>query len=73
MTTTTDTRTQHSAAPTVTRESIDRRIKLFNALCAGVLIAFALLWLVPIAWTLDTCSSPPTSGTGTRPASSPPP
>jgi multiple sugar transport system permease protein len=58
MTTATDTRTQHSAAPTVTRESIDRRIKLFNALCAGVLIAFALLWLVPIAWTLDTAFKP---------------
>ena len=58
MTTATETRAQHSAAPTVTRESIDRRIKLFNALCAGVLIAFALLWLVPIAWTIDTALKP---------------
>src|SRR5918911_3017558 len=58
MTTATETRAQHGAAPTVTRESIDRRIKLFNAVCAGVLIAFCLLWLVPIAWTLDTAFKP---------------
>jgi multiple sugar transport system permease protein len=57
MTTVTDTRPQHSA-PTVTREAIDRRMKLFNAVCAGVLLAFALLWLVPIAWTVDTALKP---------------
>jgi multiple sugar transport system permease protein len=57
MTTVTDTRPQHSA-PTVTREAIDRRMKLFNAVCAGVLLAFALLWLVPIAWTIDTALKP---------------
>jgi multiple sugar transport system permease protein len=58
MTTVADTRPQHSAAPTVTQHSIDRRIKLFNGVCAGVLIAFALLWLVPIAWTIDTALKP---------------
>ncbi|WP_328476129.1 carbohydrate ABC transporter permease [Actinoplanes sp. NBC_00393] len=45
-------------APTVTRESVDRRIKLFNATCAGVLIAFAVIWLVPIAWAVDTSIKP---------------
>jgi multiple sugar transport system permease protein len=58
MTTVADTRPQRSAAPTVTQHSIDRRIKLFNGICAGVLIAFALLWLVPIAWTIDTALKP---------------
>jgi multiple sugar transport system permease protein len=58
MTTVADTRPQRSAAPTVTQHSIDRRIKLFNGVCAGVLIAFALLWLVPIAWTIDTALKP---------------
>ena len=58
MTTVTGTRPQQSAAHTVTRETIDRRIKLFNAMCAGVLIAFALLWLVPIAWAVDTALKP---------------
>ncbi len=58
MTTVAGTRPQHSAAPTVTRETIDRRMKLFDAVCAGVLIAFALLWLVPIAWTIDTALKP---------------
>jgi multiple sugar transport system permease protein len=58
MTTVADTRPQHSAAPTLTQQSVDRRIKLFNGICAGVLIAFALLWLVPIAWTIDTALKP---------------
>jgi multiple sugar transport system permease protein len=58
MTTVADTRPQHSAAPTVTQHSVDRRIKLFNGVCIGVLIAFALLWLVPIAWTIDTALKP---------------
>ena len=35
-----------------------RRTKLFNRICAGVLIAFALLWLVPLAWALDTSLKP---------------
>jgi multiple sugar transport system permease protein len=58
MTTVADTRPRHSAASTVTQQSIDRRVKLFNGICAGVLIAFALLWLVPIAWTIDTALKP---------------
>jgi multiple sugar transport system permease protein len=58
MTTVADTRPQHTATPTVTQHSIDRRVKLFNGICAGVLIAFALLWLVPIAWTIDTALKP---------------
>jgi multiple sugar transport system permease protein len=43
---------------TVTQASIDRRVTLFNRICAGVLIAFALIWLVPIAWTIDTALKP---------------
>lgn len=38
--------------------SVDRRVKLFNRCCTGVLIAFALLWLVPIAWAIDTAIKP---------------
>ena len=34
------------------------RTKLFNRICAGVLIAFALLWLVPVLWALDTALKP---------------
>jgi multiple sugar transport system permease protein len=34
------------------------RVKLFNRICFGVLIAFALLWLVPLAWALDTALKP---------------
>jgi multiple sugar transport system permease protein len=36
----------------------DFRVKLFNRICFGVLIAFALLWLVPLAWALDTALKP---------------
>jgi multiple sugar transport system permease protein len=34
------------------------RVKLFNRICVGVLIAFALLWLVPLLWALDTALKP---------------
>jgi multiple sugar transport system permease protein len=39
-------------------EQISQRSKLFNRICAGVLIAFALLWLVPLAWAVDTALKP---------------
>jgi multiple sugar transport system permease protein len=38
--------------------SIDRRIRWFNRFCAGVLVAFALIWLVPLAWAVDTAIKP---------------
>lgn len=38
--------------------TVETRLKLFNRICAGVLIAFALLWLVPLAWALDTALKP---------------
>jgi multiple sugar transport system permease protein len=58
--TTTDT-----AVPTVRSEraqgtaaAYDRRNKLFNRVCMGVLIAFSLLWLIPILWAIDTALKP---------------
>ncbi|GAB3447493.1 carbohydrate ABC transporter permease [Actinophytocola sediminis] len=36
----------------------DRRTRLFNRCCTGVLIAFAILWLVPLAWAVDTSLKP---------------
>jgi multiple sugar transport system permease protein len=47
-----------TVAPAVTQASIDRRTRLFNRVCAGVLIAFALVWLVPLLWTVDTALKP---------------
>ena len=38
--------------------TFDKRVKLFNRFCTGILIAFALIWLVPIAWTIDTAIKP---------------
>ena len=42
----------------VTSASVDRRVRLFNRCCVGVLIAFALIWLVPLAWAVDTALKP---------------
>jgi multiple sugar transport system permease protein len=39
-------------------EQVASRHKLFNRVCAGVLIAFALIWLVPVLWALDTALKP---------------
>ena len=49
--------------PTTRREPVDggrvaSRNRLFNRICAGVLVAFALLWLVPVLWALDTALKP---------------
>jgi multiple sugar transport system permease protein len=35
-----------------------RRNKIFNRVCAGVLIFFALLWLIPLLWAVDTSLKP---------------
>jgi len=56
--TTPGARTTKDTGGAVTMEAVDRRIKLFNRICAGVLIAFALLWLVPLAWAVDTALKP---------------
>lgn len=34
------------------------RVRLFNGVCIGVLIAFALLWVLPFAWAIDTSLKP---------------
>jgi multiple sugar transport system permease protein len=44
---------------------VEFRTKLFNRICAGVLIAFALIWLVPIAWAIDTAIKPNEETTAT--------
>jgi multiple sugar transport system permease protein len=48
-----------------TVDRVNRRVKLFNRICAGVLIAFALLWLMPLAWALDTALKPNSETTRT--------
>jgi multiple sugar transport system permease protein len=42
----------------VTIDTVDRRVALFNRICVGVLIAFAVLWLIPILWAVDTALKP---------------
>ena len=61
---TTTTTPDTTAAPGRQRESAaggasyDARTKVFNRVCFGVLLAFALLWLVPLAWAVDTALKP---------------
>jgi multiple sugar transport system permease protein len=57
--------TRADTRPQLTQAAVDNRVKLFNRICAGVLIAFALLWLVPIAWTVDTALKPNAETTAT--------
>jgi multiple sugar transport system permease protein len=42
----------------VTPAQLQWRVQLFNRVCLGVLLACALLWLVPVAWALDTAFKP---------------
>ncbi|MEN3358722.1 MAG: multiple sugar transport system permease protein [Mycobacteriales bacterium] len=42
----------------VTVAQLNWRASLFNRICVGVLIACALLWLVPLAWAADTSLKP---------------
>jgi multiple sugar transport system permease protein len=46
------------APRTVTVAQVDARTKLFNRVCAGVLIALAILWVIPILWAVDTSLKP---------------
>lgn len=55
-----------TADPTTVRSSRNgiaagdpqRSSRAFNRVCTGVLIAFSLLWLVPLLWALDTALKP---------------
>ena len=58
MATQTLTRTERHTEGSVRTSEYDRRVKLFNRICLGVLIACALLWLVPLAWAVDTALKP---------------
>jgi multiple sugar transport system permease protein len=49
----------------VDAQKVDSRNKLFNRICAGVLIAFALLWLIPLLWAVDTALKPNEETTAT--------
>jgi multiple sugar transport system permease protein len=49
---------ESTVRPDPVTRSVDRRTRLFNATCVGVLIAFAAIWLVPLLWALDTAIKP---------------
>jgi len=47
-----------SVRPAPSLDRGDWRTTLFNRVAVGVLIALALLWLVPLAWAVDTAIKP---------------
>lgn len=53
-TTTTTRRTR----PSTRAASYDSRNRLFNWICFAVLVVFALMWIVPLAWAIDTSLKP---------------
>jgi multiple sugar transport system permease protein len=44
--------------PKLVASRYEKRVRLFNRLCLGVLISCAILWLVPVAWAFDTALKP---------------
>jgi multiple sugar transport system permease protein len=52
--------TTATRAPVRTRAgaAYESRARLFNRVCAGVLIAFSIIWLIPLAWSIDTALKP---------------
>jgi multiple sugar transport system permease protein len=54
-----------AAAPSVSPDRFETRAKLFNRICVGVLIALALIWLIPLAWAIDTALKPNAETTNT--------
>jgi multiple sugar transport system permease protein len=49
---------EREAHASALEHSADRHVRIFNRVCAGVLVAFAIIWLVPLAWALDTALKP---------------
>ncbi len=58
MTTTAAPGTRRRAAPSTDLRAPASRTRLFNGVCVGALIAFALLWLIPLLWAVDTSLKP---------------
>ena len=58
MAATTLARTERERGEPVRTNEYDRRAKLFNRVCLGVLISCAILWLIPLAWAVDTALKP---------------
>jgi multiple sugar transport system permease protein len=58
MTTTVAPTSHRRAAARADVASTATRTRLFNGVCLGVLIAFAILWLIPLLWAVDTSLKP---------------
>src|ERR1700760_384450 len=55
---TTITAGRRSEAAHAEKRTTDWRARYFNWFCAGVLLVFAAIWLVPLLWALDTSLKP---------------
>ncbi|WP_232533665.1 carbohydrate ABC transporter permease [Plantactinospora sp. KBS50] len=54
----TDTLEPATARRPVDARRIEARTRVFNRVCAVVLLVFALIWLVPVLWAVDTALKP---------------
>jgi multiple sugar transport system permease protein len=46
------------AAAHAEKRTVDWRARYFNWFCAGVLLVFAAIWIIPLLWALDTSLKP---------------
>jgi multiple sugar transport system permease protein len=54
----TETREPATQRQPVEAGRVDARTRLFNWICAIVLVVFALIWLTPMLWAIDTSLKP---------------
>src|SRR6201989_981918 len=55
---TTITAGRRSEAAHAEKRTTDWRARYFNWFCAGVLLVFAAIWIIPLLWALDTSLKP---------------
>ena len=55
---TTITAGRRRAAAHAEKRTTDWRARYFNWFCAGVLLVFAAIWIIPLLWALDTSLKP---------------
>jgi multiple sugar transport system permease protein len=58
ITTEDESRTEAARDAPASSASYDSRSKTFNYICMAVLVVFSLIWLIPLAWAVDTALKP---------------
>lgn len=58
ITTEDESRTEAPREAPASTASYDSRSKTFNYICMAVLVVFSIIWLIPLAWAVDTALKP---------------